>query len=298
VSPRRVIVIGAARSGTKLLRDTLAAATGAGRVPYDISYVWRYGNEAKTDDVLEASDMSVRTSRYIQHYVDRYAEGDPATVVEKTVGNTLRVPAVAAVFPDAVFVHVIRDGVDVIESTRRQWTQPSDFRYLARKARHFPLRLVPGYGTKYLRSLARRRFGSAGHVDTWGPRYPGIDDDVARGDLLTVCARQWHECVVRAQASFDELHLPVREVRYEVLVSQPAETLAGLAEFIGHSPRAGALEAAAALIEPGRSELGRIALSVADARRIDDQVGSLLKSLLYDPPRPSTSPSTDEQGSD
>ena len=40
-----IVLIGAARSGTKILRDALATALGVPQVPYDVGYVWRYGNE-------------------------------------------------------------------------------------------------------------------------------------------------------------------------------------------------------------------------------------------------------------
>ena len=40
---RVVIVLGAARSGTKMLRDAIAANNGGFKVPYDINYVWRQG---------------------------------------------------------------------------------------------------------------------------------------------------------------------------------------------------------------------------------------------------------------
>ena len=50
-----VIIIGAARSGTKYLRDVLATAPNAARVPYDINYIWRYGSESHPDDALPAS---------------------------------------------------------------------------------------------------------------------------------------------------------------------------------------------------------------------------------------------------
>ena len=45
-----VIIIGAARSGTKYLRDVLATAPNAARVPYDINYIWRYGSEIREGD--------------------------------------------------------------------------------------------------------------------------------------------------------------------------------------------------------------------------------------------------------
>jgi hypothetical protein len=49
-----VFVIGAARSGTKFLRDVIGASPYAAVVPYDVNYVWRGGNEGFPDDALPA----------------------------------------------------------------------------------------------------------------------------------------------------------------------------------------------------------------------------------------------------
>ena len=175
--PRRVVLIGAARSGTKILRDSLAEAAGAGAVPYDIGYVWRAGALDHPNDALDPASLSPRVRDFIARFVDGYAEGQPPVVIEKSVGNTMRVPFVASVLPNATYVHLIRDGVDVVESTRRQWIAPADYRYLAGKARHFPLRMGPTYGRRYIGSLLRRRVARDGRVANWGPRYPGIDTD-------------------------------------------------------------------------------------------------------------------------
>ena len=75
-------------------------------------------------------------------------------MIEKTVGNTLRVGYVAEIVPRVRFVHVIRDGVDVVDSSRIQWQTPPDTGYLREKIRHFPLRLAP-----YLRAQVRHRRG-------------------------------------------------------------------------------------------------------------------------------------------
>ena len=153
MTPTRVVIIGAARSGTKMLRDALAIATGAGAVPYDIGYVWRIGKRARRRATC-SSPISSRNERgdLVTRFIDRYSAGSPPAVIEKTVGNTLRVPFVAAAIPDARFVHLIRDGIDVAESVRRQWTSKTDWRYLAAKARHFPPRFIPGYGRRYAAS--------------------------------------------------------------------------------------------------------------------------------------------------
>ncbi|MDG4831443.1 sulfotransferase [Solwaraspora sp. WMMD1047] len=279
--PRRIVILGAARSGTKVLRDALATATGAGAVPYDIGYVWRYGNEDRRDDVLDPALLDDRARAFIRGFVDRYADGDPPTVIEKTVGNCLRLPAVAAVLPEAGFVHLIRDGVDATESIRRQWTEPTDLRYLLRKGRHFPVRLAPRYGARYLGSIVRQRVDRDHRLASWGPRYPGIDDDLRRKDLLVVAARQWRESVTRVRSDADRIGLPLVEVRYERLVGDPERELTDLADRLRVPLRPVGLRRACAMLTPRHLGTGQRNLPRADLVAIDTEIGDLLERLGY-----------------
>ena len=281
--PRRVVLIGAARSGTKIMRDTLAEATGAGAVPYDIGYVWRYGSLDHPDDVLDPAGLTPRSRRFISSFIDKYA-GRSGTVIEKTVGNALRVPYVASVLPNAIYVHLIRDGVDVSESTLRQWRNPADYRYLVHKLRHFPLRMIPSHGLRYATSVLRRKVAGDGRVATWGTRYPGIAIDLQEQDLLTVCARQWSESVVRARRDFGVLGVPVVEVRYEDLVAHPEDELARVSRFCGLSSTAESLARAASRISPGRAGHGGHTLTLAETGRVDAEIGPLLSELGYGRP--------------
>lgn len=282
---RHIILLGAARSGTKILRDVLAAATGAGCVPYDIGFVWRYGQPDTVDDSLDPETLTPRIKRFIMRYVDRYAAGSPTkTVIEKTVGNTLRVPFVHAVFPDAAYVHLVRDGVDVAESTRRQWREPADPRYLLQKARHFPVRLAPSYGRKYVATQLHRYFGRDARVGSWGPRYPGMEDDVRTQDLLAVCARQWRESVDRASAALGQLSAPVATVRYETLVTEPETTLVRLLSSLGMPHREDAMKRAVAMLEPGHTGLGGRTLTATELRLLEANIAPTLHRLGYPSP--------------
>jgi len=281
VTPRHIVVVGAARSGTKILRDALADAAQIGRVPYDIGYVWRIGNESLPHDVVPPEWVSPSSRRFIRRFIDKYSAGHPSGVVEKTVGNALRTPVVHAVLPDAVYVHLIRDGVDVIESTRRQWQAPSDMRYLVRKARHFPLRLVPRYGAKYLTSAARRRLRRDRRIGSWGPRYPGIEQDLAREDLLTVCCRQWRAAVTQATSDLQRIDATVVEVRYEGLIEEPLAELRRVADALDLPLEESAATAAAARIVSGRRGAGRAALTAGELATVDAEVGPLLDTLGY-----------------
>jgi len=281
--PRRVVVIGAARSGTKIMRDSLATATGAGVVPYDIGYVWRFGSPDHQDDVLDPGQLTPRTRKFITSFIDKYAGGS-GTVIEKTVGNTLRVPYVTAVLPHATYIHLIRNGVDVAESTYRQWQEPVDCRYLADKLRHFPVRLIPSYGRRYATSLLRRRVAPDGRLATWGPRYPGIDADLRECDLLTVCARQWRESVGRARRDLEGLGVPVIEVRYENLVTDPWGEVARVSQFCRLPTSEASHSRASSAIAPGRTGNDSRALGTAELVRLDAEIGPLLTELGYQRP--------------
>lgn len=281
---RHIVIIGAARSGTKILRDVLARATGAGAVPYDAGFVWRYGNEQIPHDKLDPETAQPKVVDFIQRYVGRYASPATGAVIEKTVGNTLRVPFVAAVIPGASFVHLIRDGVDVTESARRQWLEPPDLGYLARKLGHFPVRLVPNYGRKYAASLLTRSRQSGSRVWTWGPRYPGIDQDVRNEPLLTVCARQWRSSVEEARRGLVQVDAPGIEVRYEQLISDPKSTLQALLDKLEIGATEEDSERAVALLKPGGIGKGVTGLSREELWTLDKEIGPTLRELQYRSP--------------
>jgi hypothetical protein len=231
-----VIILGAARSGTKYLRDILSLAPNAAKVPYDINYIWRYRNGEHPDDALPAANVTPAIAKFVGEQVHRLADASPASdavVFEKTVGNTLRVPFVDAVFPNAKLIHLVRDGRAVTESAMRQWTEPMDKGRLFEKLKGVPLQnlgYVAWFGTNFLKGKLSGRSG--GHV--WGPRYPGIDADIeATRELTEICAEQWRASVALAREGLAAI-APERQmtVRYDALVSG-TDALGEVAEFCG-----------------------------------------------------------------
>ena len=230
--PAPILLIGAARSGTKFLRSLLAAGAGVKAVPYDVNYVWRYGHEDAPDDRLDPAEMTQAQRAFIRKTIPQLAKAGPRdVVVEKTVSNTLRIPYAAKAFPEARFVHLIRDGRDVAESAMRQWQAPPDWSALFEKLRGMPLAnlgYVAWFAKNFVSGMARGRGG--GHV--WGPRFAGIEDFAATHTLAETCAAQWAQSVT--QASADLAHLPegqVYEIRYEDLIAD-ARALRTLAEAL------------------------------------------------------------------
>lgn len=220
---RPVVLIGAGRSGTKFLRDTLASSEACSVIPFDVNYVWRYGNEHFPHDAIPAERSTPEIRRYVRTTLERMARrrGAPERpwLIEKTVSNSLRVAFVDRSLPDALFIHLVRDGREVVESAARMWSERPESGYLLAKLRYFPLSNWR-YGFWFAGNLVRGALGHRRGQRVWGPRYPGIDDDVATRSLVEVCARQWSACV---DASLDDLeHIdPARRltVRYEDLVA-------------------------------------------------------------------------------
>ncbi|TWG94770.1 sulfotransferase family protein [Mesorhizobium sp. J18] len=222
---RPVILIGAARSGTKFVRDLLGASPVFARIPYDVNYVWRMG--ARVDhDVLVPDMLDDRARWRIRNTLNRLARkkpGDGRRLLEKTVSNTLRVPYVDAVLPDAVFIHLVRDGRAVVESAMRMWQAPPDSQGLRRKLVDLPwssLGYAVWFGLNQVRGRLRGRSGG----EVWGPRYPGIFCDIEKLPLLDIVSRQWEQSVSRATLDLKRVAQErVYTVRYEDLMGDVVE---------------------------------------------------------------------------
>jgi hypothetical protein len=237
VKPEFLILIGAARSGTKLLRDLVARHPDIDRVPYDVNYIWKMGNEDIPHDELPIERLTPEKRNRILNQLYHFA--DSPVLIEKTVQNCVRVPFVHSALPDARFIHLIRDGIDVVESSYREWTAPPKWRYILNKARTFPLRSAFGYALSYARDTVRRllAYDRTRTSVTWGPRYQGIDADVTRLQLIEVCAIQWVQSVVQTLHGLDNVPPEnVLTIRYEELVSDPDQHLKEIARFVEVNP--------------------------------------------------------------
>jgi hypothetical protein len=224
-NPSPIIVIGAARSGTKFLRDVLAVAKDTAVVPYDVNYVWRYGAETEPDDVLDPEALTEKRLSFIRSNLRNLANANQEDVlIEKTVANSLRVPFVEAVFPNARYVHIIRDGRDVVESAMRQWQTPPNWRDLAKKLQGMPFKNI-GYAfwfsANILKGIVLGRKGGK----VWGPRFRGIDEIVETGSLALICAMQWQQSVTNATKDLSDIKDSkdrVFTIKYETLISDSA----------------------------------------------------------------------------
>ncbi len=218
-----IILIGAARSGTKFLRSILDASNQVSAIPYDVNYIWRFGNEQLVHDELTAGQLNEKTRAYIHKQLYRISgigDDDKQVLLEKTVSNSLRVPFVNKVFPNALYIHLIRDGRAVTESAMRMWNAPPELKSIFQKLRKFPLSNI-GYIFWFLKNFVVGLTSSRRGGNTWGPRYQGLDEDVRNNlPLVEICAKQWVASITKAAEDLDKIDASrVLTLRYSDLIS-------------------------------------------------------------------------------
>ena len=100
-----IIIIGAPRSGTNMLRDVLCSFRGIGTWPCDeINFIWRHYNINKDTDEFNEGMASEKVKKYIHNKFDLFAKKENLNfLVEKTCANSLRVPYVNKIIPNAKY---------------------------------------------------------------------------------------------------------------------------------------------------------------------------------------------------
>ncbi len=225
---RTVIIIGAPRSGTNMLRDALCRFNGVGTWPCDeINYIWRHGNVKKETDEFSSEMANQYTKKFILAKFDSLAEKQNLSfVVEKTCANSLRVPFVDKILPNAIYIFIYRDGADVVGSALKRWKAKLDVPYLFRKAKFVPIIDFPYYAWRYFKNRLYRLFSKSERLAFWGPRFHGLDKALSQFSLEEVCALQWERCVDLSDKAFSNMHdNKIIRVSYESLVSSPNQEL-------------------------------------------------------------------------
>jgi hypothetical protein len=213
--PRPVFLIGCARSGTSILGEALAAHPQVDYL-FEASAIWNELVPPRGDHRLTARDAAPEAARAIILALAKSRDALPRTgaddakegnatdriLLEKNPKHVIRIPFLRALFPQARFIHIIRDGRDTAASL-----------------------------------MFRNRGPNWGHLETPGwrellERYPTANH--------VRCAHQWRDSVLIARA--DARDLPpgsYREVRYEGLLEDAAGTIGSLLEFLALAPNAG-----------------------------------------------------------
>ncbi|WP_298418036.1 sulfotransferase [uncultured Kordia sp.] len=229
-----VIIIGAGRSGTNMLRDIITSIPKFETWDCDeINPIWRYGNRDFETDVLLPEHASEKTKKYIRKRFQQLQKSTKADfVVEKTCANSLRLGFVYEIFPEAKYIIINRDGRDVVPSAMKRWGSSFELKYTLKKLRYVPWIDFTYHVWKFGKNRIKKFFTKTESLSFWGPVYKGIDKDVANHSLMEVCAKQWQTCAEHTIK--DRVSVPAEnifDVKYEEFVTNPVKAMEELASF-------------------------------------------------------------------
>lgn len=224
---RPIIILSAPRAGSTLLFETLAQAAGLFTIGDESHELiesidsLRPGGGTVDSNRLVAADA---TPSLVQELRRRFASAlrdrdgripdgaSPVRMLEKTPKNTLRIPFLLRVFPDALFVFLHRDPRASLSSMMQAW----------RSGRWVTYRRLPGWD------------------GDWSLLLPPAYSELRGHDLEEIVATQWRVSNETVLSDLESLP-PDRwtTVRYESLIENPRREIERLLAFAGLQMDAG-----------------------------------------------------------
>jgi hypothetical protein len=243
--------------------------------------IWMHGNAYRADHVLREEHLTPRIARYIDRRFSRFLEESGATrFAEKTPSNCLRIRFIDALYPDAVFVHIIRDGVAVVRSALEIRSSKPNPGLLRTRMRETPLSDWPAY-LPMLFATVWRTMVLKKPARYWGAQPPGWKEWVDLPAHLAA-ALQWKALV--SHAIRDGRSLPrdrYLELRFEDLIREPERTIRRVLAFTSLDPEPEFMALALGRVNPGKARRWPSTLTDAQEREAIERMEPLLSELGY-----------------
>ena len=200
-----IFIVGAPRSGTSILGRMLENHKDLAHIK-ESRILWKFGNDRKSD-VLSEQDARPEVIRHIRGKIETLIENNSGTrLLDKTVNNTVRLPFLYRVFPDAKVVHIIRNGYDSCLSIKDHWQRAmtkgvtnrkrkgSKGTVLQQRLKEIHWRQTPFYVKELIaRSLYSKKMGKPNFL--YGVRVPGLQEVLDQQEVLDACGLMWRNSV-------------------------------------------------------------------------------------------------------
>ena len=207
--PEPIFIVGCSRAGTTVTFETIRSSQDLIYFPYEIPQFWHSlvspwetncASEAASGDDAQAEHRN----KAFAHFYARLGRGQ---VLDKSCINVMRIPYLHALFPNAYFIYIQRDGRDNISSLMEGWRQRGRFDL-----------------HQYLGKLPDTVQINQGEFDDWCFFLPPKWRNYNHSSLEEVCACQWltaNQMALDAKALIPDdkwIHL-----RYEDIFDAPVE---------------------------------------------------------------------------
>ncbi len=229
-----IIILGNTRSGTTVVQNAMSFHPNVA-IWYEPRTLWLYADPGRKHDEFDEKDATDKVKKYIRGRFLKYQQQNGnRIVIEKTPANILKISYVRAIFPEAIFLFIVRNPFSFISSVELKWQRPVTKKGINRRLMSTPITQLHHYAGRFFMQQFGKRILRRKYLSIWGPRYKGIERDLKTTDLLTVIARQWAICSRKAEedlALFEDGQ--VLRLKYEEFVTNPIANLERICTYCG-----------------------------------------------------------------
>lgn len=253
-----VFIVGSPRSGTTILGEILDKHRAIAQW-YEPYFMWDRHFRNAPDDVRTAADATPKIKKQIHRSFSRYRrKSGKKIIVDKSPRNSLKIPFILEIFPNARFIHILRDGRDATLSIHKEFLRRMSIVSNPDKGNRFQYAGAVAVVREWLGrqpflfdKMSALWFETHGHIFNknmhlnrlrwkgqvgWGPRFKNWHSIIGRMSQLQFSALQWKECVESILRFWPEIPAGNKiEIRYETLLEKPRETLDTIMQLINVS---------------------------------------------------------------
>jgi len=243
-------IIGAPRSGTTIISRCLDLHPEIAHF-YEPYYIWDYYQGHKSTDIRTSNDLTPKAINFIRkNYCKFSKKASKPVIVDKLPENSYRFSFINTVFPNAKWIHVVRDGRDVTLSINKEWkkrektVKERDYKYNFYILKRM-FRFQPYWRFRILQIFYELRSGLSINpsyylnkskwkgLPGWGPRFANWEDAFQKYSLIQFNALQWLKTVDSAQKGLEGISREnVLVIHYERFVKKPKDTLKVIFDFL------------------------------------------------------------------
>lgn len=248
-----VFIVGSPRSGTTILGNIL---NGHQKISqwYEPYFIWDHYFRHYPDDKRTRKEVTPKIKHQIYSAFLKFKKKTGnKIIVDKSPRNSLKIPFILGVFPNARFIHLLRDGRDATLSIHKEWIRRKKivsnsnhkFDYLsALIGINRWLQRQPFFSDKIRALWFETHFhliNKSKHLNRlrwkndvgWGPRFKDWEKVLDKNSLLQFNAYQWLRCVESIMVSWPEIPSENKIiVRYEELL-RGEDIIKKIMEFLG-----------------------------------------------------------------
>jgi hypothetical protein len=256
---KALYIVGAPRVGKTLLARTLCTIPGFVRSGEAVT-IWDIG-KSRRDDYRSREEATEKIVNRIRSEMESRTRALGGTCfIEESPHSALRIPFCRAVFPEAKFIHVVRDGRETIPEILGGWVLKPQLKHTiqtrlrsAEVRKWLKITKVLPRAKTWASNWVRHRLGLVKRA--WGPTVPGQHEFAKSHAVHEIAAYQW---VTTLEYALDGLEgLPqnsVLEVRRERILYDKDREFERIARFIGMDDKSALIHAANDLIAPDRRD--------------------------------------------